>query len=245
MKEFLAKGTSTNFKRVPAESGFMWSDFINLWPPQTSPQIKAQGVGASLRGAKLAVTAHVDYVQQYLADHAPLKAIIRGHQDQSFGVKMLFAPGQAFNSNSFDVGAYPWGPYHWKYIVAADYQTPQGDIPMSKYFPVWTLSSAAEGQGLPYDAFGRITLAEGYEQWTMQIHEYELPADRNNKMLHLHVSPDGSRLECTWEAPGVEKPVFSAELKLRLGINRYCGFLVSKTSTNSTRALSSCYCNNT
>lgn len=198
LNTFLDLKNKHAFAIVPKSSGFMWSDFINIFPDEAKEEDKEAGFMKSERGADHAISAQNKYVRNYLADSPRLKAFFRGHQDMSFGVKMMFADETQIDVTQMNVGEYPRGPYHWKYVVDPQLHNSPKGLKLEQYFPVWTFSSATEGQSVPFDGFGKITLAKEFSDWTIDLYEFELPLERNGKFLKIDMDFAKKTINLTW-----------------------------------------------
>lgn len=150
-------------------SGFNWSDFLQ----NTQGKISSN----TYRGA--GYLADPIATRKFLKDNG-LKAFFRGHQDRSFGLKMLFDSVNQMDAiekklkslGSFlDKKDYRFGPFHWKYVVAPD---DLKNFFVSKYAPIFTFTSAAEGQAVPYDCFGILRTESQYADWRLTPYEYQL-----------------------------------------------------------------------
>ncbi|GEM_PF-5632386 len=117
--------------------------------------------------------ASVHAAQKYL-NATKLKAFFRGHQDRCFGLKMFFKSTIEYEGAKGtigrDYGDYKSGPYHWKYVVPSD---KFNQFLIKEYAPIFTFTSAAEGQQVPYDCFGILETADDYEHWNLM--PYEVP----------------------------------------------------------------------
>ncbi|MBX9831066.1 serine/threonine protein phosphatase [Candidatus Babeliales bacterium] len=189
--DFLAKPwPDIKFQKISEkQTGFQWSDFS-----QTG------GLVTGARGVADAVTADIEEAKNYLTTNN-LKAFFRGHQDQSFGFKMFFSDSSN-TSKATDAGNYPNGPYHWQYVT----QNNSGNVPkkltLNNYVPIFTFTSASEGQSVPFDCFGIVTFGDGkYENWKLKIYETNLETigDRNKNLVSIERSKTNPKeLAISW-----------------------------------------------
>ncbi|MBY0353551.1 serine/threonine protein phosphatase [Candidatus Babeliales bacterium] len=169
------------------QTGFQWSDFS-----QTG------GLVTGARGVADAVTADIEQANNYLITNN-LKAFFRGHQDQVFGFKMLFPAGTPVDP-TIPVSTYPDGPFHWRHVVSQADQDQATGFKVSNYQPVFTFTSASEGQAVPFDCFGIVTFGDGkYENWKLKIYEKTLKPDRTMQFVKIERSAKNSRgLAVSW-----------------------------------------------
>lgn len=154
--------------------GYAWSDFSQLAIARNNRRALPTESGAFIAG--------ISTLNQYLQENT-IKAVFRGHQDQEFGVKMLFK-----NPNDPNIAAarrntrfYEEGPFHWRDVVRdrsvlRDASTV--GIALSPYAPVITFTSASEGQEVPFDAYGILKCSGKFENSRLEIHEIALPTAR-------------------------------------------------------------------
>ncbi|MBY0353142.1 serine/threonine protein phosphatase [Candidatus Babeliales bacterium] len=162
------------------QEGFQWSDFVQEFSMWQAPA----GWQAGARGTQFGVTADVSAAHIYLKKNN-LKAFFRGHQDQSFGCKMLFEDARDV-LKVLDKGAYPNGPYHWQHVVSGIDRYDSRGFLINNYAPIFTFTSASEGQGLPFDCFGLVHVGDGcYENWRLKVCETSLLPERNGKFVAL------------------------------------------------------------
>jgi hypothetical protein len=94
-----------------------------------------------------------------------LEAIFRGHQHGFYGLKI-------------------GGEKHWKNFVNK-IDNVDGFLLKDISYPVFTLSTASEGVGLPFDCFVILTTADSVQDWRIRPYEFVLPADRNGKFVSV------------------------------------------------------------
>jgi len=148
--------------------GFVWSDFKQ----------KLDGKIALNLERKFGYVLDIEAMHKFLKV-TNIKAFFRAHQDKHFGLKLFFAEGTTVPENVLKKHSeYPNGPYHWIDVVSADDQANPDGFLVSKYGPVYTFSTAAEGRGLISDCYGIFTTAEHYADWRLKPHEHILPEKR-------------------------------------------------------------------
>lgn len=164
-------------------AGFNWSDFVQ----DTNGKINF-----NLARGSIGYVADPAATRAFLHERG-FKAFFRGHQDRSFGFKMLFESQEKLiekteelrrNKIVLDIGSYKKGPFYWKYVVSLD---DLKSFIINKYVPIFTFTSAAEGQAVPYDCFGILKLENRYEDWTLTPHEYSLennPVEQKSSNRH-------------------------------------------------------------
>ncbi|MBX9830957.1 serine/threonine protein phosphatase [Candidatus Babeliales bacterium] len=169
------------------QEGFQWSDFVQELPVWQAPV----GWQSGARGSDFGVTADVCAARAYLKKNN-LKAFFRGHQDQFFGCKMLFENARDAKK-VLDNGAYPNGPYHWQHIVSGIDRYDSRGFLINNYAPIFTFTSASEGQGVPFDCFGLVNVGDGrYENWRLRVCETSLVRERDGKFVSLDLPTDES-----------------------------------------------------
>lgn len=168
-KSLINSSENIEFELIPSKIhyGYAWSDFHQ--DDGDSNQFTRGKPPVS--GAN---TAGLDTLNQYLVEN-DLKAIFRGHQDQEFGLKMLFdknADEKNLLKASSSSKIYKTGPFHWKDVVQ---NITSNILKIADYVPVYTFTTAAEGQKVPYDCYGIITTREKWQDFTLEVHEIPLP----------------------------------------------------------------------
>lgn len=131
-----------------------------------------------------------------------LRAFFRGHQDQLFGLKMFFNNDfvyqAAWNADvSFQQERnYSCGPYNWRRVTSADDQVNPNGFQIAKYVPVFTFTSATEGQVVPFDCFGILTTGPSYDDWLLKPYEINLePVGRELQRQEKYVALDVAQPE--------------------------------------------------
>lgn len=138
-----------------------------------------------------------------------IKALFRGHQDSSFGLKVFFNQNsdnthptainfiaQESNSGVQKASSYHngQGPYHWSTVINFYNQSGNslndnlGIILEKCEYPVFTLSSAPEGRQIDFDCFCIVKTAQEYKNWRLIPYEFQLPGTRNNKFVSIKKS---------------------------------------------------------
>ncbi len=130
-----------------------------------------------------------------------IKALFRGHQHGSFGLKMLFSPEQYAalpdNKDQMDEAS---SHYHWLKVVTPDdvkANKLSGGFKIGKYMPLYTFSSAPEGVGEIYDCFGLLFIDDLFDNWRLKVYEFESPIARiteEDKAFYTNISPAMLRL---------------------------------------------------
>ncbi|QQR48635.1 serine/threonine protein phosphatase [bacterium] len=166
------------------QEGFQWSDF--------SQDKDDSDFASGCRGTKYGIEATVAGGQEYLNQNN-LKAFFRGHQDQCYGFKMFFENEAQKNAviegKKERFGVYPFGPYHWKYIVSDSHQREADGFLVKDYKPIFTFTSASEGQSVPFDCYGIVMVGNGlYDNWRLKIYETGLPNELVSKIQDASIS---------------------------------------------------------
>jgi len=173
VKDFCSKTAIAATQEKPyCFRGLNWSDFI---------QTKDSTIWYNeIRGA--GYEADVAATNKYLTKTPLIKAFIRGHQDREFGFKMLFS------IDDFDIGKvnsslYPNGPWHWIYVKEEyDQINPFGfrmyNSAYTDHAPVFTSTTATEGQSVPFDFLLLLFTDEKYQNWRLKPYEFALSEDR-------------------------------------------------------------------
>jgi len=165
------------FQSVGSEqacAGLFWNDFC-----QTGEDAKSHRGGSC-------IVAGRNHTLEYL-NHNNIKHIMRAHQDQEYGFKLFFADAVDLQGCS---ARYQNGPYYW---IPVFNSLGLGHIfPLAAFahHPVFTLSTAAEGQALPYDCFGLMQTGLMWNDWMMEMYELFLgrggnETDREGKFVCL------------------------------------------------------------
>lgn len=183
VKPFIA--SDKKFQKISKfQEGFQWSDFSqDKDDPDFTP---------NCRGTQYGIEATVAGGQEYLNQNN-LKAFFRGHQDQCYGFKMFFEneaqKNAVIDGKEERFGLYPFGPYHWKYVVSdSDYQNSDGFL-VKNYQQIFTFTSASEGQSVPFDCYGIVTVGDGcYDNWRLKIYETSLPNKLVSKIKDVSIS---------------------------------------------------------
>lgn len=173
---------------------------LNSYMTRGFEMLKGSIVWNESRGAGYIadIVSTFDYLQKN-----NLRAFFRGHQDQLFGLKMFFNNDfvyqAAWNTNlSFQQERnYPCGPYNWRRVTSAEDQSSLDGFLIAKYVPVFTFTSATEGQVVPFDCFGILTTGQRYEEWLLKPYEINLEPvahkeQRHEKYVALDVAQPGS-----------------------------------------------------
>lgn len=127
-------------------------------------------------------------VDAYLGSHPKIKAFIRGHQDQHFGLKMFFTQKQWNGLSEERRIGLGNGPFNWREVVEPDDQGDRTGFIMSNYSPIFTISSATEGREVPYDSYCSITFGHLFTDWRLRFIEVPLPAERHGMLVEPVVS---------------------------------------------------------
>ena len=181
-------------------AGFNWSDFAQ---PELLQDRRFLGRGqyAEICDAKMyknRAKRGVGYLAGILAvkdflRKTGLRAFFRGHQDMRFGFKMFFSRQQESKKipESHKEPEYPMGPYHWVDVLGKQHGSNES-FSLRGMFPVFTLTSAAEGQSVPFDCFVLLTTKEKYDNWVVQPYEIPLSDDRDEQFVRLGSAAKGS-----------------------------------------------------
>ncbi len=151
--------------------GFNWSDFCQNM--QYQGKIKnltddCEGIVAFPSRSVVGYLTDVVGARKFLAQRS-IKAFFRGHQDMSYGFKMFFPSEKSLdvynkiNSSEITPGEYDDGPYHWHDVVK-DFDDHKS-FAVCDHEPIFTFSTAAEGQRIPFDCFGILEVAQNYSAW--------------------------------------------------------------------------------
>lgn len=167
---------------------FLWSDFIQYKINSSSNDSfldSERGLGQSVT-----VQGWNIFQENFSLIAKKLIGIVRGHQHNDFGIKMLCQtiPENIFTEiyakhpyinlsfdDSFNGSPDFKGPYNWKIIVPQEIQNDPNGIPfISEYYaPIYTFSNANEGTFCPYDSFGILNITEDPINWRFKL--YEIP----------------------------------------------------------------------
>lgn len=150
--------------------GLYWSDFCS----GTSGRLCANH-SRGFADPTEAIIADQTYTRTYLKDNN-LNALIRAHQDNSFGLKVFYR--QSTKSTLT-------GLHHWTKVLASlGTMNNTFNLSLLDYYPVLTFSSAVEGRGFPFDCFGLITTKSSWDLWTIRV--YELFLGKNEQAINRH-----------------------------------------------------------
>lgn len=150
--------------------GFVWSDFKQKLNGKIELNIERQ------HGYVLDIQA----VHKFLKTNPSIKAFFRAHQDKQHGLKLFFEQHATISQDVLKNNPeYQNGPFHWVDVVSADDQKNPDGFLVSKYGPVYTFSTAAEGRGLRCDCYGIFTTAQHYSDWRLKPYEFPLSEKRN------------------------------------------------------------------
>jgi hypothetical protein len=174
------------FEKVFNYQGFNWSDFqcgnnTNFYD------------NWSRRAGVIAETAAA---QKYL-DKTGIKAIFRAHQDMGDCFKMFPRGNVEVVKEKVDPNflyMYPDGPFPWKSVVSVGDQIKNENegFFLSGYFPIFTLTNAAEARSLLRDSFVKLKIAPHYENWQLKVYESDIEScsQRNGKFVSLELQDD-------------------------------------------------------
>lgn len=176
----LLENSKKFFENVGTENqclGLFWSDFCagnhgEECPNRARGFTKKDGV----------LMADQKYTKRYLKDNN-LKAIVRAHQDREFGLKLFYDAEQDPTQP---------GPFHWADVLTAlGISDNKFQLNLLDYYPVFTFSSAVEGQDFPYDCFGLINTERAWNKWMLEVYEIFLGRnhqniDRDGKYICIH-----------------------------------------------------------
>ncbi len=138
-----------------------------------------------------AIIADQKYTQKYLKNNN-LKAIIRAHQDSSFGLKLFYNAEKIVKDTE---------PFHWTDVLKSlGVFNNKFSLSLLDYYPVFTFSSAVEAREFPYDCFGLINTESSWDKWMMEVYEIFLgkngnEIDRHGKYVHISSNPATSQTE--------------------------------------------------
>lgn len=195
----------------PLAQGYMWSDFH-----QADQSIINSQRGFSDAGLGVSILGKLAFLQYSVAIKKDtgvwLAGIFRGHQDRAYGVKMLFkdtppaAELVALRAKNLD---YPDGPFHWQDVVKNPHviNTARSEgIVIDNYRPVYTFTTASEGQAVPFDAYGIINIKDAVNNYRLEIHENKLAArvaQRSYMSIAAPLSANDDGISVTWsDKPG-------------------------------------------
>lgn len=158
--------------------GFVWSDFKQ----------KLDGKITLNADRKFGYMLDMQALDKFLKINSSIKAFFRAHQDKRWGLKLFFSEGTTVPEHIQQKNReYPNGPFHWVDVVSSeDQKNPDGFL-VSKYGPVYTFSTAAEGRGLACDCYGIFTTAEYYADWRLKPYEFMLPQKRSGVYVDVHI----------------------------------------------------------
>lgn len=156
---------------------YMWADF---YQNEESKVNKNRGFDSADHGVSIiGRIAFEEYSQEILkSTKKPLAGIFRGHQDRMFGFKMLFKsmPNQTKMADlQYNNVIYEKGPFDWRDVVlpAEKSNVETSGLDLTNYRPVFTFTTAAEGQMLPFDTFGILKVKDLQKNYRLLI--YDIP----------------------------------------------------------------------
>ncbi len=204
-KTLLKAPATIAFEQIPEaiHSGYTWTDF--------GQQQEATNSVRGLSPESGAHTSGLATLDAYLNENN-IKAVFRGHQDQEFGLKMFFKDmnDEGIAEAQRATRSYENGPYYWKFVVKSQELIEQArlGISISPYAPVFTFTTAAEGQQVPFDAYGIVKLASKFENVLLEIHETSLPKTRDGLSfvnIEDRKGTDDDGIHPTWQPEGPGK----------------------------------------
>jgi len=186
-------GNVNTYEEKSVDIGFNWSDVIQeddgkIW----SNWERVEGVkGDEGPGYQSDVKATDLYLKTINKNERIIVGgFIRGHQDRSFGFKLLYGDvnltkdevPEAAKENT----SYAQGPWHWIHVKEKyDQINPFGfriyNQNYNDHAPIFTSTTATEGQSVPYDFLLMLFTNEKYENWRLKPYEFKLPPDRDFK----------------------------------------------------------------
>jgi hypothetical protein len=206
-KVFLEAAETIKFERIPENKhyGYQWTDF------QQNLESAVSIRGFAKRPDDGVFTSGLADLESYLSNNN-LRAIFRGHQDREFGVKLLFKDANnikisAAKDNNF---MYRDGPYHWSDVLEEQSllaSVRKKGLPLTLFAPVFTFTTASEGQALPFDAFAILQCKEKWEDFRLLVHEIALPRSRPS-LAYVDISPkvdpddDEIHVQFKYKGPG-------------------------------------------
>lgn len=156
--------------------GFVWSDFKQ----------KLNGKIELNTDRQHGYFLDIDALQKFLHINPGVKAFFRAHQDKHYGLKLFFDQHTTISEEVLKNNPeYPNGPFHWIDVVSVDDQKNPDGFLVSKYGPVYTFSTAAEGRGLFCDCYGIFTTAKRYSDWRLKPYEFQLPENRDGRYVKI------------------------------------------------------------
>lgn len=186
-------------------AGLVWSDFVQDY--SSKPELAGIQTPIFHFIRKKGYIGSVQATYKYLEERK-LNAIFRGHQDMIYGLKLFFQHQRDYVKMRplMKTGIFPFGPFHWTYVVSPDQKMHPDGFLIADYAPIFTFTSAAEGRALPYDCFGIVTTANDFKAWRLKAYEYALPTDRNQRFVMLDITHDKNQeLSLTYhEKPNME-----------------------------------------
>lgn len=209
-KELLISPNSS-FELLSKEQaqGYMWSDFQQEVQSDTN---RDRGFKDSSQGVATIGKAAFEQYQEEILTHSkkPLVAIFRGHQDQAFGFKMFLKEKYVIEMGALRLKnpIYPNGPWNWKDVVSPKEvaNAATAGLELNKYLPVFTFTTAAEGQGVPFDAFGILQVKGFLENYRLQIHETALTDRPERSFVTIDKTPASNDvISATWSKDGPGK----------------------------------------
>ncbi len=194
----------------PKHLGYMWTDFTQADHSRVNI---SRGFDDPENGV---VVAGRHAFEQYINDVNSIAGInmvglFRGHQDQAFGFKLLFKdnPSQPVLADlALRNVIYPEGPFHWRHVVRDPQEVSmarQTGIRITLYRPVYTFTTAAEGQGVPFDMYGVLKLAREPNNYRLEVHEIPLSGrvlDRSYVTISSKIASEDDNIGVSWAQHG-------------------------------------------
>lgn len=213
----LLTSSKDQFQLIPQSNnstsfeGFNWSDFCQHGDGRVKYNSSR---GAGYIADVKATQSYLDTINDQLkSSNTSLVGFMRGHQDRAFGCKMLFK--QELFKPVCECGGYPNGPYHWANVVTPE-DLKKSTLAPAHYVPVFTFTTATEGQGVPYDCFGILTMGKTFQECSLYVHEIALDPwgnnDRHNKFVSLKLPSNqlpGALIDVAWTTKPVGHPIES------------------------------------
>lgn len=212
--ELLAAAISPSYEIIssPAYLGYMWSDFH-----QHDETIRNVSRGFDDTKKGVSIIGKQALETYFRAGDVKQSGnlmgfIFRGHQDRAFGLKMLFKDLPSMDEMdqlAIKNRSYPDGPFFWHDVVQSAAEIAQAKttgFDMSPYRPVFTFTTATEGQGVPEDAYGIIHLSADPKNYRLEVHETRLQ-NRTMDRSYITMAPaqagdDGITTTWSLDAPG-------------------------------------------
>lgn len=188
--------------------GFNWSDFC-----QEYDKVGLTGKIFFNYSRGTGYIADVAGTDNYLSgQNKSIKAFFRGHQDTTYGFKMLFIP---YELQSLVNRPTPLKDQLYKWVDVVNKATfphdknsdelldHQDGFLIHKYAPVFTFTTATEGRGLEHDCFGILTTGQRYETWRLWPYMCDVDPNRSGKYCNIVIKE--KLIEATW----TDEPVIS------------------------------------